>query len=72
LEDLRERGCFGDLDVDGRTKVKWILKIQGAKAWAGFSWHRIVCSYCTCKDVIIFRFHKIRKLSDQLSSDSPS
>jgi hypothetical protein len=33
--DLRERDHFEDLDVDGRTILKWILKKLHGGAWNG-------------------------------------
>jgi hypothetical protein len=37
LENLKER----ILAVDGRKTLKWILKKQDVRVWAGFSWLRI-------------------------------
>jgi hypothetical protein len=37
---LRETGCSEDLDVDGRTILKWILNKSVVRAWTGLVWLR--------------------------------
>jgi hypothetical protein len=32
-EKIKTREYFGNQDVDGRIKVKWILEKSGAKEW---------------------------------------
>jgi hypothetical protein len=39
--DLAQDGDIAGLDVDGRIILKWILKKQARRAWAGFTWLRI-------------------------------
>jgi hypothetical protein len=38
---LHHQGHLGDLDIDGRTILKWILR---TRVWTGFIWLRIVFS----------------------------
>jgi len=32
---------LGELGTDGRITLKWILRTQGVRLWAGFIWLRI-------------------------------
>jgi hypothetical protein len=36
LESLRERHHSEYIDIDGRVKLRWILKISVRSSWAGF------------------------------------
>jgi hypothetical protein len=36
--NLKGRNHVGDVDVNGRTISKWILKILYVRMWAGFIW----------------------------------
>jgi hypothetical protein len=35
---------FGDVGIDGKIVLKWILKKQVVRMWTGLSWLRIGCS----------------------------
>jgi hypothetical protein len=37
---LNGRDLLGQLDIDGRAVLKWILRKQNMKVWTGFIWHR--------------------------------
>jgi hypothetical protein len=41
LENLEGRNHLGDLSIDERIILKWILKKQGMRMWTGFMWLRI-------------------------------
>jgi hypothetical protein len=41
FENVKGSDHTGDLDVEGRIILKWILKIQGVRVWAVFVWLRI-------------------------------
>jgi hypothetical protein len=32
---------LGDLGMDGKKVLKWTLKKEGVRVWAGFKWFRI-------------------------------
>jgi hypothetical protein len=36
-ENLKERGNFRDLDIDGKVILKWFLREWGARVWIGLS-----------------------------------
>jgi hypothetical protein len=38
---LEGRDQIGDLGVDGKVKLKWILGKYGGEMWTGFMWLRI-------------------------------
>jgi hypothetical protein len=40
-ENLEVRNCLGNLGIDGRIILKWILSKQGVMVWTGFTWLRI-------------------------------
>ena len=40
-EDLREGDHLGDLGVDERIILKWILKKRDEESWTGLIWLRI-------------------------------
>jgi hypothetical protein len=40
VEDLKERDCLEDLDVDGNIILKRILKKSDDDVWDGFIWLR--------------------------------
>jgi hypothetical protein len=40
LESLKGRDILGDLGIDGKTILKWILGKYDRKLWAGFIWIR--------------------------------
>jgi hypothetical protein len=35
-ENLKERGNLGDVSIDGKMILKWILKKWGTKRWGEF------------------------------------
>jgi hypothetical protein len=41
LGNLRERGHWEDLGVDGRTVLEWVLHKSGGRAWNGLIWLRM-------------------------------
>jgi hypothetical protein len=41
LETLKGRHHSGDLGVDGKITLDWILGKQNGKVWIGFIWLRI-------------------------------
>jgi hypothetical protein len=48
-ENLKGRDHLGDLVVDGRIILKYMLNTQGARVWAGSFWLRIgrSCGFLT-------------------------
>jgi hypothetical protein len=51
-ENLKEREHFEDLGVDGRNRLKWILKNR--KVWTEFIWLRNARNSSTRRRTIIF------------------
>jgi hypothetical protein len=43
-ENLKEPDRFGDLTVDGRIILNWILKKYVGRCWSGFTWLKIKTS----------------------------
>jgi hypothetical protein len=39
LENLKGRGYLGDIGVDGKIVLKWILRTE-LRAWTGLNWLR--------------------------------
>jgi hypothetical protein len=39
--NLKRRNHLGDIDVNGRTISKWILKILYVRMLAGFTWLKL-------------------------------
>jgi hypothetical protein len=39
--NLRERGHWGDPDIDGRIILRWIFRTLEGVVWTGWSWLRI-------------------------------
>jgi hypothetical protein len=46
---LRERGCWGELDVNGRIILRWILRKMEGVVGTGGSWLRIGMGGGTCE-----------------------
>jgi hypothetical protein len=42
--DVKGRGDFGDIDIDGRITLKEILEKQHVKVWIEYKWLRLGCS----------------------------
>jgi hypothetical protein len=40
LESLKKRDYLGDLGIDDRIILEWILEKQGGKIWIGCIWLR--------------------------------
>jgi hypothetical protein len=41
LENLKGRDCLGDMGIDGKIILEWILGKQGGSVWTGCFWLRI-------------------------------
>jgi hypothetical protein len=39
--NLKKRGHWEEIGVDGRIILKWILKKQNGRMWIGFFWLRM-------------------------------
>jgi hypothetical protein len=40
-ENMKGRNHKEDLDIDGMTVLKWILKKDDVRVWTGFIWLRV-------------------------------
>jgi hypothetical protein len=38
LRSLKGRDHFEDIDTNGRTILRWVLKKLGGRLWIGFTW----------------------------------
>jgi len=43
-ENLKGRDLLGNLGIDGRIIITWILEEYGVRLWAGLSWLEVGCS----------------------------
>jgi hypothetical protein len=41
LQTCKERGHLGDLNIDGRIILKWLIKKYVVRMWTDFMWLRI-------------------------------
>jgi hypothetical protein len=59
---FHRRDSLGDLGVDGRMMLKWVLERLGVMVWAGFNWAGLLFSVSTSNST------KGGKFLDQLSN----